>query len=298
MNTHTQELVINFHMTEACNFQCAYCYAKWNDQPSSKELYGHPGQVDALLTALANYFFAPNHIRDELDYQRVRINFAGGEPMMLGKYFTAALAKAKSLGFQTSVITNGHFLTEKVLRETAPMLDMLGISFDTADELIANSIGRIDRRKRWLGASQLLHIARSYRALNSAGQLKINTVINPFNVRENLSPLISQIQPDKWKLLRVLPVHDATQVITDTQYQAYIDRHQSSFPSLIVEDNDDMWQSYLMINPQGQFYQNDGPANGHLQSAPILKAGVDEALSQIPFNLNAFANRYSDEVTA
>jgi radical S-adenosyl methionine domain-containing protein 2 len=294
MTIRTQELVINFHMTEACNFRCQYCYAKWNDKPGDKELYGHSGQVDALLTSLANYFFASNPIQKHLGYQRIRINFAGGEPMMIGKHFTGALAKAKELGFQTSVITNGHFLNEKNMHEIAPNLDMLGISFDTADELIAQSIGRTDRHRRWLNAGQLLELCNSFRNINPSGKLKINTVVNPFNIRENLSSLINQIQPDKWKLLRVLPVHDESQVISDTQYQAYVERHLKSFPKLIIEDNDDMWQSYLMINPQGQFYQNVSPITGHLQSDPILKVGVHEALSQIPFNMQAFADRYSE----
>ncbi|RUO45946.1 viperin family antiviral radical SAM protein [Pseudidiomarina donghaiensis] len=295
MTIRTQELVINFHMTEACNFRCAYCYAKWNDEPSNKELYGHTGAVDTLLTSLANYFFASNPIQKQLGYQRVRINFAGGEPMMLGKYFSSALAKAKALGFQTSVITNGHFLRKKMMREIAPNLDMLGISFDTADELIAQSIGRVDRHKRWLSPSQLLELCNSFRSINPLGKLKLNTVINPFNACENLSPLISQIKPDKWKLLRVLPVHDESQVISDTQYQAYINRHLPSFPNLIIEDNDDMWQSYLMINPQGQFYQNVSPTSGHIQSKPILQIGVHQALSQIPFDMRAFAKRYSEK---
>lgn len=293
MTIRTQELVINFHMTEACNFRCAYCYAKWSDEPSSKELYGHSGQVDALLNSLADYFFNSNPIREQLGYQRVRINFAGGEPMMLGKYFTRALVKAKALGFQTSVITNGHFLNEKMMREIATNLDMLGISFDTADELIAQSIGRTDHQKRWLSPGQLLELCHSFRHLNPLGKLKLNTVVNPFNVREDLSALINQIQPDKWKLLRVLPVHDASQIVTDTQYYAYVDRHLRSYPRLSIEDNDDMWQSYLMINPQGQFYQNVNPTSGHLQSKPILRVGVHEALGQIPFDVHAFASRYS-----
>lgn len=296
MSIPTQELVINFHMTEVCNYRCTYCYAKWNDNHFRDELHLQSGQVELLLSSLAGFFLSENPFKQEFPYQTVRINFAGGEPMVLGKQFINALEAAKALGFRTSIITNGHFLTSDMLEQTSSKLDMLGISFDTADELIAQSIGRADRRGRWLNADQLVRIANTYRQLNSKGQLKINTVVNPFNWHENMSSLIAQVQPDKWKLLRVLPVHDVRQVITSEQYQAYVDRHAPHVSNLIAEDNDAMWASYLMINPQGRFYQNNGPEKGHLLSDPILKTGVEQAFSQIPFDFHAFANRYTHGV--
>lgn len=292
MKTFPKDLVINFHMTEVCNYRCAYCYAKWQDDPQSNELHRQEGKVDELLTSLADYFLNPNPLREKLGYQGVRINFAGGEPMVLGKQFIAALRKAKALGFSTSIITNGHFLHEDTLTEVAPMLDMLGISFDTADELIAHSIGRSDRRRQWLSPERLTAIAASYCQLNPAGKLKINTVVNPFNWRENLLKVIDAVKPDKWKLLRVLPVHDVRQVISDEQYQAYVDRHLPAGSAVVVEDNDAMWQSYLMVNPLGRFYQDIAPGEGHIKSDPILKVGVATAFSQIPFNVDAFARRY------
>lgn len=292
MNTFPKELVINFHMTEVCNYRCTYCYAKWHDDPQSNELHRQEGKIDELLTSLAGYFPKPNPLQKKLGYQGVRINFAGGEPMVLGKQFIAALRKAKALGFSTSIITNGHFLHDDTLAEVAPMLDMLGISFDTADELIAHSIGRSDRRRQWLSPARLAAITAGYRALNPAGTLKINTVVNPFNWRENLLEVIETIKPDKWKLLRVLPVHDVRQVISDDQYQAYVDRHRPADAVVVVEDNEAMWQSYLMINPLGRFYQNSAPGEGHIISDPILRVGVATALSRIPFNTDAFARRY------
>lgn len=244
MNATTKELVINFHMTEVCNYRCDYCYAKWNDEAQSDELHRTQGKVDQLLTTLANFFLTPNPLQSSLSYQSVRLNFAGGEPMVLGKHFLAALNKACELGFTTSIITNGHFLTEPLLARLAPSLGMLGISFDTADELIALSIGRADRKGQWLRPEQLVEIARLYRHFNPQGQFKVNTVVNPFNWQENLLDVIKQVNPDKWKLLRVLPVHDVRQAISDEQYLEYIARHQSAARKPIVENNNDMWQSY------------------------------------------------------
>ena len=293
MQTHqVQELVINFHMTEACNYRCGYCYATWDNHVLSTELHHSETKVHSLLSRLADYFLSDNQLKTQLGYQAVRINFAGGEPIMLGSRFIDALLYAKSLGFNTSIITNGHFLSAQILNHISSHIDMLGISFDTGDYLLANSIGRLDRKGDWLSPDKLIEVCSTYRALNPAGKLKLNTVVNAFNWRENLLRTIEQIQPDKWKLLRVLPVQQQDCTITDEQYRAYVDRHQALSGFIVEEDNDAMWQSYLMINPDGCFYQNSCDGAGHTHSQPILDVGVEKAFAQISFNIDAFVHRY------
>lgn len=287
-----QELVINFHMTEACNYRCGYCYATWDNHVLSSELHHTETQVNALLGRLADYFLSDNPLKQQLGYRTVRINFAGGEPIMLGSRFIEALLYAKSIGFNTSIITNGHFLNAQMLKRVSSHIDMLGISFDTGDYLLANSIGRLDRKGAWLSPERLIDICAIYRNLNPQGKLKLNTVVNAYNWRENLLSTMEQIQPDKWKLLRVLPVQQQDCTITDEQYRAYVDRHQALLDFVVEEDNDAMWQSYLMINPDGCFYQNSCDGAGHAHSQPILDVGVEKAFKQISFNSDAFVRRY------
>ncbi len=55
---------------------------------------------------------------------------------------------------------------------------MLGISFDTADHLLADNIGRVDRKKDWLSPQRLEEIVSHYRQSNPCGIVKINTVVN------------------------------------------------------------------------------------------------------------------------
>ena len=33
-----EELTLNWHITEACNYRCRYCYAKWTDGPDPREI--------------------------------------------------------------------------------------------------------------------------------------------------------------------------------------------------------------------------------------------------------------------
>lgn len=290
--TNIKELVINFHMTEACNYRCGYCYAKWQDNTSATELHHSSESIQDLLLMLAEYFFSNNQIRQELGYQSVRINFAGGEPVMLGARFVSALLFAKSIGFNTSLITNGHFLSPTMLRRIAPHLDMLGLSFDTADYLIAQSIGRTDRKGEWFSPQKALTVTALYRQLNPQGKLKVNTVVNAFNFRENLNAAIALLQPDKWKLLRALPVYSDQLTISQEKYDSYVQKHKEHSNVIAIEDNYDMWQSYLMINPEGNFYQNSSSCQGLTLSPSILDIGVSKALNHVNFNVKAFASRY------
>lgn len=294
----TKELVINFHMTEACNYRCDYCYAHWNDDVNQGELHSNEGSVNELLCKLADHFFSANPIKAALGYDSVRLNFAGGEPIMLGDRFVRALLFAKSLGFRTSIITNGHFLTQPVLHQIADKLDVLGISIDTADELLAMSIGRQDRKGNWLTPARARQIANTYRQLNPTGKLKINTVVNHHNYGDSMVSLISELKPNKWKVLRVLPVHCATRPISDEDYADYLLRHRKHAAIMVPEDNTDMWQSYLMINPHGRFYQNQGAGEGLVESDVITRVGVEKALAQVDFNLAAFVGRYQQPADA
>ena len=290
-----QELVINFHMTEICNFRCEYCYATWESNNSQLELHHSSKNIKQLITKTAEYFLSDNPIKLQLGYKNVRMNFAGGEPVMLGNRFINAVLLAKNLGLNTSLITNGHLLTNAMMSKISPHLDMLGISFDTDDHLLAESIGRVDRKKDWLSPKRLEEIVSQYRLLNPQGKVKINTVVNAFNWRENLTQSITKIAPDKWKLLRVLPVYSDQLTITQEQYLSYVQRHQALSNEIVTENNDDMWQSYLMLNPEGKFYQNTGPCEGIKQSPSILEVGITEALSHIRFNPETFAKRYKNK---
>ncbi len=290
--TTSTDLVINFHMTESCNYRCSYCYATWDNLDAKDELHRLSGQVESLIQSLADYFLHPNSLQQEMGYQDVRLNFAGGEPMLLGQRFLDAVRFANQLGFRTSLITNGHYLSDAILDELAPSLGVLGISYDTANHEVAQNIGRIDRKKRWITSEQLAHMCSRYRTLNPAGILKINTVVNAANSHDSLLDLMTQIQPNKWKLLRVLPVHGHQLTITQSEYKAYSLRHAELSSIIVEEDNDAMTHTYLMINPEGRFYQNSAAGCGYSISEPILISGVETALSQIPFDVTGFQQRY------
>ncbi|WP_417594425.1 viperin family antiviral radical SAM protein [Oceanospirillum sp.] len=291
--SQSNELVINFHMTEHCNYRCEYCYATWNADCHSKELHRQEGAVQSLIDKLSEYFFNSNPLMDAMGYKTVRLNIAGGEPMLLGKRFSDALFYAKKKGFRTSIITNAAFLDDETLLSVAPQLDVLGVSFDSADELIAKNIGRMDRNGSWISSDKLAHIASMYRELNPLGIFKVNTVVNQHNLYESLGQTIELVKPDKWKLLRVLPVYEDIRPVDDDEFQNYVERHSPFSDVTVVEDNSDMTASYLMINPEGRFYQNGAEQEGYIVSEPLLDVGVEAAFSEIKFNIATFLSRYA-----
>ncbi len=292
----TKELVINFHMTEACNYSCDYCYATWDTSCHSKELHRQEGAVESLTDRIADYFLADNPLKQAMSYGSVRLNFAGGEPMALDKRFSDALLYAKSKGFRTSIITNASFLDDETLFELSRQIDVLGVSFDTADEIIAGSIGRMDRKGGWISTARLAHIATMYRQLNPLGIFKVNTVVNQYNHHESLVEAMKVINPDKWKLLRVLPIYDHIKPVSDSQFEGYVKRNNLFSHLSVIEDNADMQNSYLMINPEGCFYQNGEAQEGYNISDPILTVGVEDAFSQIDFDSEVFLSRYNSGV--
>ena len=82
-----------------------------------------------------------------------------------------------------------------------------------------------------------------------------------------MSELVSDMQPNRWKLFKVLPISGEndglvdSMLITDLQFQNYVNRHRDKLSNqkiiqIVSEDNDEMLGTYAMIDPQGLVYTN------------------------------------------
>ena len=289
-NTRAKELVINWHITKACNYSCKYCFAKWG---RLNEIHRSEQEIVKLLDRLADYFIKGTPtLKKELGYESVRLNFAGGEPMMLGNTFINALTLAKQRGFKTSTITNGHYLVKSKLVLPKNTLDMIGISFDSQSLNARNKIGRKDRKGNSFGSNDLKQALMILTQTQKGLKTKINTVVNSLNLNEDFSKLINELKPDKWKVLQVMPYGDDELLVSKEQFDCFIKRHRGLGLPIFAESNSSMTESYLMINPQGCFYQNAANKSGYEYSENINLCGVEIALSQIEFNPRTFASRY------
>ena len=279
-------IVINWHVTESCNYQCGYCYAKWQGL-DQKDLIRDPAATTALLQSLHAHFVSA------ASGPRPRLNFAGGEPLLHGRHLISAMRIARSIGFDVSIITNGHLLNERLVADLAPELSLLGLSIDALAPTALAAIGRQDRRARQLDLDALARHVAQARRINPALMLKINTVVCSANWQEDLSDAISGLAPTRWKVLRMLPVVNRDLEVSDMQFRAFIDRHASLEHVISIEDNDDLVGSYIMVDPSGRFFQNRAGSSGYDYSPPILEVGAGDAFARIGWSALKFAGRYA-----
>lgn len=214
--------------------------------------------------------------------------------MLHVKKLHSIVSQARKLGFEVSMISNGSRLTREVLDSLSTQLSWLGISIDSADPATNRAIGRLDRRGRLLDLEDLSTCLARARQANPDLRLKLNTVVNQRNHGEDLSSLVRCFSPDKWKLLRMLPVVNQNLVVSDEQFTSFVARHRAFSKILSVEDNQDMRESYLMVDPHGRFFQNIPliVGQGYAYSSPILQVGAEAAFAEMTFDAERFSARY------
>jgi len=301
---HTQkdQLVVNWHVLEECNFGCEFCYAHW-PMLERPEAWNSPEAVSKILDEL---FRMPSIVKGEWE-ERPRLNLAGGEPMLLWKKGRGILAKiikeAEDLGFAISIITNGSLMTDEDIRELAPRMQIIGISMDSGDSDTNERIGRCGKKKKsqqvsYKRVAEILRLARKY---NPKIECKLNTVICSENWQEDFHSVIQEIAPDRWKVFQMLPVADTPEirdkqqplVVTDEQFHHFISKH-NGLDIMRPENNDAMTESYVMVDPFGRFYQNEPVEIGHRHtvSSPIQEVGAEKAWQEVAFSHKKFTSRY------
>lgn len=290
-----EELVINWHLTEACNYRCQYCYSAWTKPSSNSELHRDQQGIVRMLKSLYQ-FFSPNNpanpLTSRLDWKHLRLSIAGGEPTLLKERLNFVINTARKIGFRVSLITNGSLLDQASITALAPHLSCLGISLDSSHVATNKLIGRIGRSGSGRSASELGNLVMLARAENPSLSIKLNTVVNAINAGEDMTSLINLMQPERWKVLRVLPVLSPALSITDEQFQGFVSRHAHLSAVMTVEDNQDMVKSYIMVDPIGRFFQNGVGQSDYSYSRPIHELGAEAAFAEIGFSPEKFAQRY------
>jgi len=271
-------LSVNFHFLRNCNSRCRFCFARFDDVKGRLPLRDALRVIEALRKSGC-----------------AKLTLAGGEPTidpMVGEM----LSHSRSLGFVTSVVTNGYRLSQ-LLDGHADDLDWIGLSLDSADERVQAALGR-GRGDHVASVANLAH-----RCLGEGIRVKLNTVVTALNWGEDLRPFVRQIRPARWKALQVLPIKGQNDEsvrplqISKAQFAAFVGRNAKQLDPatrFVFEDNSAMTGSYLMVDPLGRFFCNT--TGQHVYSDPILEVGVEAALSQITFNEGRFdarGGRYS-----
>ncbi|MDK4573735.1 viperin family antiviral radical SAM protein [Kingella kingae] len=287
-----KELVINWHITEACNFKCRYCFAKW-EQKDTRELFHSHVQTKKLLDELQQMPTIINQ-QQNTQFQNIRLNLVGGEIFLYPDLMTMIIHEAKLRGFGLSAITNGSLISDDMIDLVAKNFSMIGFSVDSLNDETNRQIGRMSKDEV-LQIDKVKQCIHTIKKINPNIYLKINTVVNSLNYQEDLSEFLLDCQLNKWKVFKMLPIvtHDLS--INDEQFQHFINNHRHFSAILNAEDNDEMTASYLMIDPLGRFFSNESQS-GYIYSEPITQIGVETAFNHIQFETQKFKNRYKIHV--
>lgn len=124
--------------------------------------------------------------------------------------------------------------------------------------------------------------------------MKFNTVVNKVNQSDDLTSVIVRLRPEKWKVLRMLPVVDGSLAVSQQAFDDFVRRHAHLMAIRHVEDNQDMTESYLMVDPMGRFFQNAAGASGtgYRYRRSILEPGAATAFAGMRFSAPKFLFRY------
>ena len=281
-----KEIVINYHITERCNYNCIYCFAKYDSNDKVRdEIYQNLNSMETMLKEVYNFFCA------FYKPKRIRLNLAGGEPLIVPT-IDKVIEIAYKIGYDVSIITNGSRLTEKFIKNSGKKFSVVGISIDSFIENINIKVGRCTKSNRVVAFNKILEKIMLLKKINPEIVVKINTVVTEFNWKEEMFMGINSLKADKWKIFKELAV-EGRKSISEDKFNFFIENNVSKVKcSVFPESNDDMTHSYLMIDPFGRFYQNSNEKASYSYSDHIIKIGVEEALKQIDFDLKKFKNRY------
>ena len=274
---------VNYHLLEACNMSCGFCFATFQDIPDLSRSH-REDDAFAIVDALCMAGFR-------------KINFAGGEPTLL-PWLPQLIQRTHSHGVTTSIVTNGSRISGDWLDSLEGSLDIAALSIDSVAVETQRKIGRVEkgRGKEPLSEARYLALGEMIRARGI--RLKVNTVVNKYNCTEDLRPFILAIGPERWKVFQALPVvgqNDARigeMTVTADECQRYVERNRTveeSGIAFVPENNKLMTGSYVMVDPRGCFF--DDTKGRHTYSRPILEVGVSEALDDVVVHVGRFRER-------
>ncbi|XP_076834234.1 S-adenosylmethionine-dependent nucleotide dehydratase RSAD2 [Brachyhypopomus gauderio] len=272
---------VNYHFTRQCNYKCGFCF--------------HTAKTSFVLPIEE----AKRGLQLLKNTGMEKINFSGGEPFLheRGVYLGELVRYCKQeLDLPSvSIVSNGSMIKENWFRKYGEYLDILAISCDSFDEDTNKVIGRGQGKKSHLdNLHKVCNWCREYKVA-----FKINSVINTFNVHEDMTEHITSLNPVRWKVFQCLLIKGENTgenslreaekfVITDQEFQDFLDRHHS-VECLVPESNQKMRDSYLILDEYMRFL--DCRAGRKDPSRSILDVGVEAAIQFSGFDERMFLKR-------
>lgn len=268
---------VNWHLTVICNYACQFCFLTLKGYRRSIPT-GTPIRISRAKASRILHLLADARVR--------KLTFAGGEPTLCLD-LPDLTREAHELGLHPMVVSNGTGVSDDFVKRVGPFLSAIKLSIDSASNALEAEMGR------GTGAHVETILAAAERCRQEGIPVMVNTVVSAKNWDEDLRPLIRSLSPVRWKVLQVLPVKGETDehwkefAIEPELFAAFVRRHAELNP--VVEGNDVMRGSYVMMDPHGRFFQD---FNGqYIYSQSVLDIGMRPALDQVGWDHIRFLKR-------
>tara|TARA_B110000483_G_scaffold49954_1_gene62164 strand:+ start:189 stop:1196 length:1008 start_codon:yes stop_codon:yes gene_type:complete len=275
---------VNWHFWPWCNYGCKFCFARFEDIPRAERL---PKEIAVTVPGMLAEAGAE------------KITFVGGEPTLC-PYLGDLLLASKQAGLITCIVSNATGLTEEFLDRYGHLIDWIGLSIDASDDDLHVEIGRGLRSDLTRASSH--HIVNAKEAWSRCRsrdiRMKLNTVVCQANLHDDMTDLVLELRPERWKIFEVLPVEGQNDgdvdelLLNEGEFQSWVDRHAHVADEgiqFVPESNELMRGSYAMMDALGRFYSNvDG---GHSYGPSILDVGVLQAWQKNCFLEERFVDR-------
>jgi len=277
-------LAVNWHFWPWCNYGCKFCFARFEDIPRADRL---PKEIAITVPEMLAEAGAD------------KITFVGGEPTLC-PYLEDLLLASKQSGLTTCIVSNATGLTEEFLDQCGHLIDWVGLSIDASNDELHVEIGRGLRADLARASSHhLVEAKAAWNRCTSRGiRMKLNTVVCRANLHDDMTDLVLELRPERWKIFEVLPVKGQNDgdveplLLQGGEFQTWVNRHAHVVDEgiqFVPESNDLMRGSYAMMDALGRFYSNvDG---GHSYGPSILDVGVLNAWQKNCFLEDRFHER-------
>ena len=168
-------LVVNWHITEACNYKCFYCFAKWQKN-ENKEIIHNNEKIIQLVKEISLLPMIVNQNKGT-NFTGIRLNLVGGETFLYKKKILEIIKEAKKYHFELSAITNGSLLDGELIEMIGNEFSSIGFSIDSLNSNTNKEIGRVVKNTP-MNINEILKNIQLIRVINPNIEIKINTVIN------------------------------------------------------------------------------------------------------------------------
>jgi radical SAM superfamily len=275
--TTMNQLKVNLHITERCNFRCRYCFAHFENKQDM---------------GISDWKRVIDNLRQSGMVSQ--INFAGGEPV-LHRDFAEIVDYAYGQGFDLSVISNGSLLLEgkNLPQDFFRKITTLGISVDSIEPETLRALGCCDAHDNVLTQEKLAHLLSAAKTENPDLLIKLNTVVTNLNAGEKLTHLERELPIARWKFLKMKRFDDGqrtnkTLEIDEETFQNFLRSNARVQGESIPESS--LTRSYIIIDNRGSLIDN--AEDNYKTVGSLLREDFRTVFSCYAFDEELYADRY------